>query len=430
MEPKKIFFSDVFKIKKETIEDYGALDICLVSDLPLFIDPFLLFSSKKAEYQELHRGIIRYLKYIRNHSNPDADNGVLKDLFCFHEVKQNWLGFTYLGNSGSGLGINFAKSLNRALYTILSNLGSEEITTTSHLEKVALLEPGIGKDCISDFTTNLIKDYLLEYTQTFARLYLTKAQCKTFTINKACFDYQLQAWISKTYYLPTYNSDYVILTPLDMLTKDDTWINRADFTYRLAGLPDVIDDEELRSKLNRYLSLELSKFNGKKPSRKEYNTIVADVLRKFPQAADYYIRERETTSSSAIDVSRSRVSNVSGALINNVQQFITNFYRYYDAREISSYDEALRTVSLFKDYIENKDGYLLINGPSGRLCNEKEVQTFFGLILQTCKCDHNREVNNGRGPVDYKLSYGSKNSTLIEFKLASNKSLERNLKIR
>ncbi|MPN46312.1 hypothetical protein SDC9_193898 [bioreactor metagenome] len=41
--------------------------------------------------------------------------------------------------------------------------------------------------------------------------------------------------------------------------------------------------------------------------------------------------------------------------------------------------------------------------------------------------DVNREVNNGRGPVDYKVSYGAKNSTLVEFKLASNKSLERNL---
>ena len=41
--------------------------------------------------------------------------------------------------------------------------------------------------------------------------------------------------------------------------------------------------------------------------------------------------------------------------------------------------------------------------------------------------DVNREVNNGRGPVDYKISYGSKNSTLVEFKLASNSKLKQNL---
>ena len=36
-------------------------------------------------------------------------------------------------------------------------------------------------------------------------------------------------------------------------------------------------------------------------------------------------------------------------------------------------------------------------------------------------------VNNGRGPVDYKVSKGKKNANLVEFKLASNSSLRRNL---
>jgi len=41
--------------------------------------------------------------------------------------------------------------------------------------------------------------------------------------------------------------------------------------------------------------------------------------------------------------------------------------------------------------------------------------------------DVNREVDNGRGPVDFKISRGSKDSTLVEFKLASNSQLKRNL---
>ena len=36
-------------------------------------------------------------------------------------------------------------------------------------------------------------------------------------------------------------------------------------------------------------------------------------------------------------------------------------------------------------------------------------------------------MNNGRGPVDYKISRGSKDSTLVEFKLASNSKLKYNL---
>ncbi len=40
----------------------------------------------------------------------------------------------------------------------------------------------------------------------------------------------------------------------------------------------------------------------------------------------------------------------------------------------------------------------------------------------------NREVNNGRGPVDYTVSRGKRGKTLVEFKLASNTSLKKNLK--
>ena len=41
--------------------------------------------------------------------------------------------------------------------------------------------------------------------------------------------------------------------------------------------------------------------------------------------------------------------------------------------------------------------------------------------------DVNREVNNGRGPVDYVISLGAHDKTLVEFKLASNKKLKQNL---
>jgi len=41
--------------------------------------------------------------------------------------------------------------------------------------------------------------------------------------------------------------------------------------------------------------------------------------------------------------------------------------------------------------------------------------------------DLNAEVNNGRGPVDFKISKGTKNASLVEFKLAKNTALEKNL---
>jgi hypothetical protein len=99
---------------------------------------------------------------------------------------------------------------------------------------------------------------------------------------------------------------------------------------------------------------------------------------------------------------------------------------FYD-KPWTSYDEALQRVHLFKDYVENDDGYKLINRAGKPFSREDEVQLFFGLMWCRIEFDVNREVNNGREPVDFKVSYGSGDKSLIEFKLASNTSLKRNL---
>ena len=63
-----IYFSDYFDVDPSIIEDYGAFNISLINDLPLFVDPFLLFESEKPEYQELHKKILSYVDFLRDSS--------------------------------------------------------------------------------------------------------------------------------------------------------------------------------------------------------------------------------------------------------------------------------------------------------------------------------------------------------------------------
>src|ERR1700674_1928037 len=100
-----IYFSDYFKVLRDTIDKYGAFNISLVADLPLFIDPFLLFNSKKPKYQHLHDEIIRYLRFLRDKAATEhLDPGLIHAWYRFPEVKQTWLGFSRTSNRGHGLG--------------------------------------------------------------------------------------------------------------------------------------------------------------------------------------------------------------------------------------------------------------------------------------------------------------------------------------
>ena len=190
----ELYFSQYFGVDSAVLEKYGAFDISVVSDLPLFVDPFLLFNSKKKVYQELHEGIITYLLFLRDKADVDLDPALVASWYRFKEVKQNWLGFTYLGNGGHVLGAQFASALHDSLGSLLQDFGTEQITQGTHLEKLCLIRGGVGRDSISDFTTNLIKHYLLTYTQTFAKRYLTEEQCRTFAVARAAFNYDTESW--------------------------------------------------------------------------------------------------------------------------------------------------------------------------------------------------------------------------------------------
>jgi hypothetical protein len=80
-----------------------------------------------------------------------------------------------------------------------------------------------------------------------------------------------------------------------------------------------------------------------------------------------------------------------------------------------------------KQVIENNDGYRVFYVNGQPVKREADLQLMFRLTWYASDFSVDREVNNGRGPVDYKISRGSKDSTLVEFKLASNSKLKKNL---
>jgi hypothetical protein len=324
-----IHFSDFFDVSPELLEDYGAFNISLINDLPIFIDPFLIFNSKNPIYQELHNNIIKYVKFLRDKSASDEiDNGLLTAWFFFSEIKQNWLGYSLVGNQGSGLGSDFARALHANLNTIFVDFGKERITRGSHLEKLCLVSDGVGRDNISDFTTNLIKEFLLEYTQTFSIKHIRQEFRRVVVVDKVRFNYSTESWEHDRYELPYYDGDFVLLTPKDILTKDEIWINRKDLLNDYDKIALAIPNEQLRAQINNYFRSILPI----KPEKSDTEKVILDVIRKFPEVIDYYISYKEENGKLAEDISGKKIIETETLFIEQVNDFVkallshTKFY--------------------------------------------------------------------------------------------------------
>jgi hypothetical protein len=421
-----LYFSQHFDVDPSCLEDYGALDISVVSDLPLFVDPFLLFNSERPKYQALHDEILKYLIFLRDlAADRDLDDDIIKSLYSFKEVKQNWFGFTLFGNGGAGLGRDFAVALHGALGKMFTDFGEESITKGTHLEKLCLIQPGVGKDSISDFTTNLIKRFLCEYTQTFASKHIARDRCDTFSVGRAAFNYDTETWATKQYLLPRLGKDFVLLTPEAMLTRDDTWINHPDMLSKFSRLPAAVENPVLRAQINEYFKRKL----GRNPDAKQKRAAAGETIRRFPELIDRYIKLQEDQGDRARAVSAEKVEDTRRVLIEQLKQVVADLVgrtEFYD-KPWTSYAECLARAKYFKAYMENNEGYKLLNRAGKPFSTEKEVQLAFGLVWCKSEFDINREPNNGRGPVDFKASFGAGDKSLIEFKLGSNSQLKHGL---
>ena len=425
-----IYFSDFFDVEEDIIETYGAVNISLINDMPLFIDPFLLFNSKKDEYQIIHQNIIRYLLFLQEQAEkyPSPPAGMLTAWYRFPEIKQNWLGFSLDGNSGRGLGTDFANHLHKGLQSIYKDFGKETLTRSSHLEKLCLVSPLVGRDKISDFTANFAKKYILEYTENFAKTYLNPGLCRKFSVSKVAFNFETTTWVTREYFLPCYNDDYVLLTPKDILTRDDTFINKSDMIRSLQDIAPSIDDAALRFALNQYLMDILPK-KKKEMSKTEKERAATSLIEAHPELIDHYIRFKEENEEEATSISKQVVQEVKQLFNLQLKELVKILHSHTDfyATKTNSRDEAYQRVIFLKKVIEDMDGYRIFYLNGTPIHKESDLQIMYRLVWYASDFDVNREVNNGRGPVDFKVSKGSKDSTLVEFKLASNTKLKKNL---
>jgi hypothetical protein len=239
------------------------------------------------------------------------------------------------------------------------------------------------------------------------------------------FNYEVQAWIPKRFTLPIFKGDFVLLTPSELLTKDDTWINRQDLFRDFHNIPEAIGNDTLRAQINDYFMGQLPK----EPSDKEVTKAIDATIRRFPALIDYYIRYKEEHEDDAKRTSLKRVQYSERVFIDHASRLfnlLATETGFYENRG-NTYQESLERVRFLKHVIEDRGGYKVFYVDGRPIERESDVHVLFDLVWLGSPSDVNREVNNGRGPADFSVSRGADDKTVVEFKLASNSQLRRNL---
>lgn len=192
-------------------------------DLPIGIDPFLLFKSRDNILANLHTSILKVfnkgIELVRERKLSEA-----QQLFDFPEVAEIGLGYSKKSKQGSGVG-NFLSQL--IIETLIDSPALQE-RGVKHIEEMQLVSVGIGADRISDIAANLLKQYLIEYTQ---------KQCLLWNIPlisgvplSHVFDFDTLTWYDGYFELPISPIDNspILLVPR-RIVRVFPWINYDDF---------------------------------------------------------------------------------------------------------------------------------------------------------------------------------------------------------
>jgi hypothetical protein len=138
----------------------------LERDLPLCIDPFLLYKSKDPALRQLHETLLgifgRGVEHYRAGRRADLDR-----LIVFPEAPEIGFGYTQGGTRGSGLGLH----LNSVLAETLAASEALQERGLRHVEELQLVSTGVGPDRVGDIAANVLKSYLVDYTQKQAALW-------------------------------------------------------------------------------------------------------------------------------------------------------------------------------------------------------------------------------------------------------------------
>lgn len=395
-------FSELFGITRTPEDDW--FDPHLSVDTKLFIDP-LLFLEAGGRWAAAHDQLIEYFvncyELVAKGGNPDApaSKAVLR-MLTFPEPSEFRLGYTSHGTKGAGSGRGYARAIRDGIAVAIA----KGLERPEHIEEIGILNEGIGADRISDIVANVLKQTFVEYTQEVAERHAIPLE--PFKVEHYKFNTNYKRWSAGDCNLPASSDGAPIILVPERLLQSLPTLNADDWFCSTMN-------QDLRDSLNLKVGVTVPK-----------STIV-EFARRHPDRVRQWAREQ----SSRPDLKH---YDFQGDPLGVVQwdQRPKHFARAHPlpSREVESQGELMelleQIIGRFKLFIESKGGWRLLWNDDHTVKHEEAIQLAFlgmaGDYLRQFDVELDREVDFGRGPVDFKVSRGSRIRAALEVKKVEN----------
>lgn len=198
-------FSEVFSLHKSQAQ-LDFVDINLNSDTPLYLDPYALTTREDDWSVECHACVVSFFASVLSCVQTGNRNRGSELLSRLSEPEETRLGVSKGHSKGRGIGNVQAGEV----FDAMARSAAAHSGLLEDLSDFALFVPGIGRDKISDMTTNIIRGPLIRYTQ---------SQCALFGIPTRSvasgfyWDADNEEWRQGYEELPVHNGEKILLVP-------------------------------------------------------------------------------------------------------------------------------------------------------------------------------------------------------------------------
>ncbi|WP_281986500.1 hypothetical protein [Aquimarina aggregata] len=238
------------------------VDIKLNTDNLLFIDPRLIENADDDIAKQMQIRIEAFWgELIKRVKSKDVKK-IYSLLSGLSEPNETRLGYAFSKPRGNSV----AEKLKPKIVDAIRRNKAVRTGVLSHFADVELFIEDIGSDRISDITTKIIKEVLIEYTQQQSRLH--KNILLKEVVQDDIFDYKELKWVKKKVKLPVYDNKPILFVPKNIVRLENVAGQNLACFYRFAIRNFIVHDKDMLVDIS--------------PSGKKGEILLRDVKAEYP----------------------------------------------------------------------------------------------------------------------------------------------------